>query len=193
MIMSGFSMRTVRSGGATGRRSREKSPAGRCSTAPGDSVTMPGAAPDAAMVSSTGAPVGASSGAATAMAASPVLSLSAIHMAFLERGGLPETGRPRWSSPVSVGGADRRRQRPHLRRRDRLGRLHLHHQVVVPVAFDLEMRGGAEFDRLDEVMRHVGVDAGLQELVQRGPRRSAADEPGLEVDLRAVGELAGLP
>src|SRR5215813_2725933 len=76
-----------------------------------------------------------------------------------------------------------------LRRRPHLG-----HQVVVPLAaVHLEVRGGAELDGLDQVMRDVGVDAGLQELVNRSSRRAAADEPGLQPRLRCVGELAALP
>src|SRR6266480_4921889 len=76
---------------------------------------------------------------------------------------------------------------------DRLRRLDLFHQVVVPGALDFEMRRGAELDRLDQIVRHVGVDAGLLEGVERGARRPAADEPGLEIGLRRIGELAGLP
>ena len=67
--------------------------------------------------------------------------------------------------------------------RDIRGRLHLGHQVVVPLAFDLEVGGGAELDGLDQVVGDVGVDAGLQERVERGTGGAAADEPGLETGL----------
>src|SRR5579883_406018 len=72
-------------------------------------------------------------------------------------------------------------------------RLHLGHQVVVPLALDLEVGGGTEIGGLDQVMRDIGVDARLQELVPRSPCRAATDEPGLEPGLRRVTELAGLP
>src|SRR5215831_14551131 len=72
-------------------------------------------------------------------------------------------------------------------------RLHLGHQIVVPLAFHLEVGGGAEFDGFDQVMRDIGVDAGLQELVGRSSRRAAADEPGLQPRLRRIGEFSGLP
>src|SRR5262245_52618512 len=77
--------------------------------------------------------------------------------------------------------------------RDRSGRLHLLHQVVAPFAFDLEVGAGAEFYGLDQVMIDIGVDARLPERVERSPRRTAADEPGLEILLRRIDELAGLP
>src|SRR2546430_11696385 len=66
----------------------------------------------------------------------------------------------------------------------------LFRSVVVPGALDLEVRGRAELDGLDEVVRHVGVDAGLAERVERRAHRAAADEPGLQPGLRRVGELA---
>src|SRR5215831_14685505 len=77
--------------------------------------------------------------------------------------------------------------------RDVRGRFHLGHQIVVPLAFNLEVRGGAELGRLDQIVRDIGVDAGLQELVHRSPCRAASDEPGLEPGLGNVAELAGLP
>src|SRR6516225_10501887 len=76
-----------------------------------------------------------------------------------------------------------------FRGRDFGRRLHLGHQVVVPLALDLEVGGGAEIGGLDQIMRDIGVDAGLQELVHRSSRRTAADEPGLEPGLRRIGEL----
>src|SRR6187401_1505954 len=57
-------------------------------------------------------------------------------------------------------------------------RLHLLHQVVIPFALDLEVSGGTEFDGLDQVVVHVGIDAGLLEGVERRTSRAAADEPG---------------
>src|SRR6185503_10105422 len=72
-------------------------------------------------------------------------------------------------------------------------RLHLGHQIVVPLALDLEVRGGTEVCGLDQIVRDIGVDAGLHELIQRGSRRAATDEPGLESDLGCIAELAGLP
>jgi hypothetical protein len=78
-------------------------------------------------------------------------------------------------------------------RADRLRRLHLFHQVVVPLALDPEVRGGAKLDSLDEIMRDVGVDAGLTERIERRAGRSTADEPGLQAGFGRIGELAGFP
>jgi hypothetical protein len=66
-------------------------------------------------------------------------------------------------------------------------------QIFVPVAFDLEVGRGAEIDRFDQVVREIGMDAGLPKLC-RAPRppdppRSARSQ----VPLRRVDELAGLP
>src|SRR3954469_14127859 len=77
--------------------------------------------------------------------------------------------------------------------RDFRGGRHLGHQVVVPFAFDLEVSGGAELDRLDQVMGDVGVDAGLEERVERGPSGSAADKPGFQTCFGTIRELAGFP
>jgi hypothetical protein len=60
-----------------------------------------------------------------------------------------------------VGGAE-------LGRRDWAGRSDLLHQVVVPLAFDLEVGGGAELDGLDQVVIDVSIDAGLAERVEGG-------------------------
>src|SRR5688572_12176363 len=49
---------------------------------------------------------------------------------------------------------------------DRARSLNLRHQVVVPLAFDLEVGSGAQFDGLDEVVVDVGVDPRLQEGVE---------------------------
>src|SRR6516165_2900746 len=76
----------------------------------------------------------------------------------------------------------------HVRRR-----LHLGHEVVVPLASDLEVRGGAEVGGLHQVVRDIGIDARLEELVHRSSCRNATDAPGLEPGLRRVTELAGLP
>src|SRR6185437_4256118 len=83
--------------------------------------------------------------------------------------------------------------RAELVRRNRTGRRDLLHQVLVPLAFHLDVRGGAELDRLDQIVVDVGVDAGLTERVERRARRAAADEPGLEILLRRIVELAGFP
>src|SRR5215470_2453050 len=46
-------------------------------------------------------------------------------------------------------------------------RLHLMHQVVVPYAFDFEMRRGAKLEGLDHVVIDVGEDARLPKLIER--------------------------
>ena len=62
----------------------------------------------------------------------------------------------------------RRREDGSVRLRvDRFRGLYLFHQVVVPFAVDLEVRSGAEFDRLDKIVREVGVDGGLTESIER--------------------------
>jgi hypothetical protein len=48
------------------------------------------------------------------------------------------------------------------------------------------VRSGAEFDRLDQIVVDVGVDAGLAERVERRARRATTDQPGLEILLRRV-------
>jgi hypothetical protein len=63
------------------------------------------------------------------------------------------------------------------------------YQIFVPVAFDLEVAHGAELDRFDQVVREIGIDVGLPELLER---RSAANQPGLQVPLWRGHELAGL-
>src|SRR5262245_60264262 len=78
-------------------------------------------------------------------------------------------------------------------RRDRLGRLDLPHQLVAPLALDLEMRGRPELDGFDHVVIDVAVDAGLQELVHCRARRAAAHQPGLLVDGWRICELSRLP
>src|SRR5258708_32320963 len=80
-----------------------------------------------------------------------------------------------------------------LVRRDRARRRYLFHQVLVPLALDLDMGGGAEFDRLDQIVVHIRINAGFAERVERGARRAAADEPGLEILLRRVVVLCRLP
>src|SRR6266702_4451773 len=136
------------------------------------------AAPSVAMSDTSGATaIGPASPAAQASAN---FSLNAISMDVpLKKKGPVITGP--LSRLVGVGSRYFRR------------RLHLGHQVVIPLAFDLEVRGGAEVGGLDQVMRDIGVDAGLQKPVHRRSRRAAADEPGLEPGLRRVGEFSGLP
>ena len=63
----------------------------------------------------------------------------------------------------------------HLRRgRDRTRGRNLLHEIAVPLAFDLEVRGRSQLYRLDQVVVDVGVDAGLAECVQRRARGAAA-------------------
>src|SRR5579863_9742772 len=108
----------------------------------------------------SGVPLSITSGATASGPARPAaqaranLSLNAISMA----GSIQRTRRV----PASTG---TRFSSVRIGRRDFRRRLHLGHQVVVPLAFDLEVGGGAELDGLDQVMGHVGVDAGLQERV----------------------------
>ena len=56
---------------------------------------------------------------------------------------------------------------------DRLRGAHLLHQVVVPFAVDLEVGGAPEFDGLDQIVRDVGVDAGLPEGIESSSSRTA--------------------
>src|SRR3954468_17296447 len=121
-------------------------------------------------------PISATSGATAIGPASPAaqasssFSLNAISMVVPQEKGPVITGPS--SRLVGVGGRD-------------IGRgLHLRHQIVVPLSFALELRGGAEAGGFDQIVRDIAVNAGLQKLVQRGPRRAAADEPGLKPGLR---------
>ena len=44
-------------------------------------------------------------------------------------------------------------------RGNRPGRAHLFHQIVVPLAFNLEMRHRAELHRFDKIVTEIGVNA----------------------------------
>ena len=83
---------------------------------------------------------------------------------------------------VGCDGAD-------LVRRDRAGRGDLLHEIIVPLAFHLDVGAGAEFDRLDQIVVDVGVDTGLAERIESRAGRAAANEPGFEILLRRVVEL----
>src|SRR5262249_41931327 len=72
---------------------------------------------------------------------------------------------------------------PRRKTDDRFRRAHLAHQVVAPCALHLEVGDGAELDGLDHVVVHVPINPRLEELVQRGAGRAAADEPRLDVGL----------
>ena len=76
----------------------------------------------------------------------------------------------------SLSGFHHRFRRAGLARQHWSGRLYLLQEVVVPLAFDLEVGGGTELDGLDQVMIDVSVDAGLPERVERSPRRTVANE-----------------
>src|SRR5690606_37924073 len=65
------------------------------------------------------------------------------------------------------------------------------HQVVVPFTCDLEMGSGAEFKSLDQIMVHIGIDAGLPERIESCSGRAARNEPGFLIDIRRCVELAG--
>src|ERR1700726_4783578 len=69
--------------------------------------------------------------------------------------------------------------------------LDLRHQVVVPGPVDLEMSRRAELDGLDHVVVDVGVNAGFEKFVERRPRGSTANEPGLKSGFRRIRELSG--
>src|SRR4051812_14802068 len=110
-------------------------------------------------------PISATSGATAIGPASPAaqasssFGLNAISMVVPQKEKGPVITGPS-SRLVGVGGRD-------------IGRgLHLRHQIVVPLAFDLEVRGGAEVSGLDQIVRDIGVDAGLHEPVQRSSRRA---------------------
>ena len=45
-------------------------------------------------------------------------------------------------------------------RRNWLWRTHLFHQIVVPLAFDLEVRRRAQLHRFDEVVSQIGIKPG---------------------------------
>src|SRR5205085_712851 len=64
------------------------------------------------------------------------------------------------------------------------------HQVIVPVALDLEVRRSTLLEGFDEVVVHVCVDTRLVERVERCACRAARYEPGFLVEFRRVSELA---
>src|SRR5690349_21056265 len=63
---------------------------------------------------------------------------------------------------------DRRCDSADLLSRDRAGRSDLLHEILVPLAFHLNVSAGAEFDRLDQIVIDIGVDAGFAERVEGG-------------------------
>src|SRR6476660_9554559 len=97
----------------------------------------------------------ASGPANPAAQASARLSLNAISMAVarFEEGRRLQVG----ARCRSIG----------LRRGNFRRRFHLGHQVIVPLSVDLEVGGTAELDGLDQIVRDIGVDAGLEESVER--------------------------
>src|SRR3984893_4101617 len=76
---------------------------------------------------------------------------------------------------------------------NRLWRTHLFHQIIVPLAFNLEMRHRAELHRFDEIVTEIGVNARLTKSIESGSRASTPNEPRLEVFFWWVVEFAGLP
>src|SRR5262245_39232229 len=119
--------------------------------------------------SATRGGAGRQPGVAAKIAAGPArATMSAILQAGRMLNLPPMRPRVAVGSAPLVGGSGRRWRsgRPFRLRRHRPGRLHLAHQVVVPRALDLEMRGGAELDGLDHVVIDVAIDAGLEEFVE---------------------------
>src|SRR5262245_33703813 len=162
---------------------------------PGGSATISGT-PAPCRASVTGSMDGATdtaNGAARLAAVNAAFSLSANSMAASQgRGDLPGPA-DRLVASADAGGALRFGKRADLRVGDGLRRLHLHHQVVAPVALDLEVGGGATLDGRDKAMVYVGIAAGLPEAVQACACRPAANEPGFQIGLRTIRKLAGLP
>src|ERR1019366_9426788 len=78
-------------------------------------------------------------------------------------------------------------------RDNRLWRTHLFHQIVVPLAFDLEMCQRAEFHRFDQHVIEVDVNARLTKSIESGSGASTPYEPRLEVLFRRVMETARFP
>ena len=76
---------------------------------------------------------------------------------------------------------------------DRARRLDLLQQVVVPLPFHLDVRGGALQNGVDQVVIQVDVQPGLQERVERRAGGTAGDEPRLQARLRRIAERPGLP
>ncbi len=67
------------------------------------------------------------------------------------------------------------------------------HQIVVPFTRDLEVGGSAEFKSLDQIVVHIGVDAGLLERVEGCSGGTTRNEPGFLIDVGRRIELAGRP
>src|SRR6478609_420393 len=184
MIASGRLSVTLDSGADACLPARVKSPLTRYEIAPGCSSTIAGRSCKSAAGALFSITIGATANGPARPAAQAManLILNAINIASSI---CLLAGRRRIAGALlsSVG----------LRSRDFRRRLHLGHQVVVPLAFDLEVGGGAELDGLDQVVRDVGVDTRLLEGVECRARGPAPDEPGLKTGFRAVGELPGFP
>ena len=69
----------------------------------------------------------------------------------------------------------------------------LSHQIVVPLAFDNDVCSRTKINSFDQIVVHIGVDPGLQELIERRTGRSAANKPGFKIALWDVVELARFP
>src|ERR1019366_1365092 len=78
-------------------------------------------------------------------------------------------------------------------RDNRLWRTHLFHQIVVPLAVDLEMCQRAEFHRFDQHVIEVDVNARLTKSIESGSRASTPNEPRLEILFRRIMETARFP
>src|SRR5450631_3761429 len=74
-----------------------------------------------------------------------------------------------------------------------LRRAHLLHQIVVPLAFNLEMRQRAKFHRLNEHVIEININTRLTKSIESRSGASTPNEPGLEALFRRIVEFARLP
>src|SRR5262245_1460940 len=74
-------------------------------------------------------------------------------------------------------------------RPDRFRRLHLTHEVIVPVTLDLEMGGGPQLDALCHVVVGVGIDARLKKFVERQGSGADTDEHSLSIAVWRIGRF----
>src|SRR5262245_18223466 len=172
-------------GAGAGFASRVKSPLARQRNAPGRRSTKSGIG--TRDVVGHGSPIGAKAeiarGATTAATRALIFQASSMGSLSEAPSGPRPTGSSRGGGLSAGQGLNP----------DRFGCLHLSHQVAAPIALHPEMGGGAKFEGFDHVVIDVGVDPGLKELVERRPGGATADEPGLEVGLRAIREFTSLP
>src|SRR4051812_17297928 len=135
MILMLVASRASRSGASAGLPSREKSPASRYGK---------GFAAISVISEFTGGATGAIVSAIGLARTAAVIAALSFMASSMGRSSGHRGLQQSLQATRSLSGLNHRGRRAGLAGRDRSGRLHLLHQVVVPFAFDLEVGAGAE-------------------------------------------------